>query len=52
MAGLDPVTLSFPAGLKIAGWSFVAASAVFFAYRKFFADPYAFVAASRNYRSL
>lgn len=50
--GLDPLTLSFASGIRIAAWSFVAATAVFFAYRRFFGDPYPFVAASRNYRSL
>lgn len=38
--------------MRIALWTFVAATAAFFAYRNFFPDPYAFVAASRNYRSL
>lgn len=52
LAGLDPLTLSFASGIRIAIWSFVAASLTFFLYRKFFPEPYPFVAASRNFRSL
>lgn len=46
------MALSFDSGIRIAAWSFLAATITFFIYRSFFPDPYPFVAASRNYRSL
>lgn len=52
LAGLDPETLSFSSGIRIAAAVLFAAAVVFFAYRIFWKDPYAFVAASRNFRSL
>lgn len=52
LVGLDPSTLSFSSGIRIAAAVFIAASAVFLGYRAFSKDPYPFVAASRNYRSL
>lgn len=52
LVGLDSETLSFSSGIRIAAAVLFAAAVVFFAYRRFWRDPYAFVAASRNFRSL